>query len=411
MEVKKVESVEEKSIQEKEKEVLENASEEKNEDDGIARVDLRQTQESEDDKEDQEIAEDDDKEVEEGNNESDDSSVEDTEEDEEKEDDEVSEEKELSENDVLDFIKSKYKKDLSSFDELFSEKEKESEELPEDVSAFLKYKQETGRGLDDFMRLNSDFSSMSDERLLKEYYGATEGDLDDEDIQYLIEDNFSYDEELDEESDIKKKRIAKKRELAKAKKFFENQKEQYKVPVESTKSSVPEEEKKNYEAYKEYVQNSKSLEEQNAKRSKFFEQKTNELFNKKFEGFKFKIDDNDVVYKPKDIDSVKKQQSDISNFIGKYLNEDGMISNPEGYHKSMMMAMNPDKMAKYFFEQGVSHAVEKSAKDTKNIDMDVRSTPRKNNSNGVKVQAVKGNRSSWNAGRKGNGLKITKRKK
>jgi len=159
MEVKKVESVEEKSIQEKEKEVLENASEEKNEDDGIARVDLRQTQESEDDKEDQEIAEDDDKEVEEGNNESDDSSVEDTEEDKEKEDDEVSEEKELSENEVLDFIKSKYKKDLSSFDELFSEKEKESEELPEDVSAFLKYKQETGRGLDDFMRVLSEMNS------------------------------------------------------------------------------------------------------------------------------------------------------------------------------------------------------------------------------------------------------------
>lgn len=411
MKVEKVESIEEKSIQQKEQEAIDAAKKEngvEDNDDGIVRVDLRNIEKKEDD----DVSE------EQGLNK--DKEEDSIEESEEKTEDETKEEdkeldkiqsKELTEDDVLEFVESNYGKKVSSLNELLTKEEKESEELPSDVSAFLKYKKETGRGLDDYMKLNQDFDSMSDEMLLKQYYSSTENDLGDEDIQFLIEDNFGYDESLDDDSEIKKKRIAKKRELAKARKFFNQQKEQYKAPVESAASLVPEEEKESFNAYKEYIQNSKSLEEQNIKRSQYFEEKTNELFNEKFEGFKFDFNDKEVVYKPKDVESVKTKQSDISNFINKYLDDNGMISDPKGYHKAMFMAMNPDKVAKYFIEQGMAMAVENDSKKTKNLDLDVRSTPKKNNTGGVKVQAVSSNKTSWNSGKRGNGLKITKRKK
>ncbi len=294
---------------------------------------------------------------------------------------------ELKDEDVLSYIKGRYNKDINSVDELFKEREA-NEELPSDVSAFLKYKKETGRGIDDFMKLSKDFNALSPEKLLAEYYSATESDLDDEDINYMIEDRFGYDPDFDEEKDIKKKEIAKKKELAKAKKFFEDQKEQYKSPLESRGSSVPDEDKEGYNAYKKYVQDAQTVQQESYKKSEYFQKKTEELFNQDFKGFDFNIGDKDLKFLPGDPADLKKSQSDLTNYISKYLDSDGLISDAVGYHRSLSVAMNPEKFAKFFYEQGKAEALLDTAKQTKNIDMEVRTSPQSISSSGVKVKSI-----------------------
>jgi hypothetical protein len=288
---------------------------------------------------------------------------------------------ELKDEDVLSYIKGRYNKDINSVDELFKEREA-NEELPSDVSAFLKYKKETGRGIDDFMKLSKDFNTLSPEKLLAEYYSATE------DINYMIEDRFGYDPDFDEEKDIKKKEIAKKKELAKAKKFFEDQKEQYKSPLESRGSSVPDEDKEGYNAYKKYVQDAQTVQQESIKKSEYFQKKTDELFNQDFKGFDFNIGDKDLKFLPGDPADLKKSQSDLTNYISKFLDSDGLISDAVGYHRSLSVAMNPEKFARFFYEQGKAEALLDTAKQTKNIDMEVRTSPQSISSSGVKVKSI-----------------------
>ena len=284
------------------------------------------------------------------------------------------EDKNFNEEDVLSFIRNRYNKDINSVEDLFAQRES-NEDLPEDVSAFLKYKKETNRGIEDFMRLQVDYDSLDPDKVLRDYYRSTETDLDSEDISYLIENKFSYDEDLDEESEIKEKKIALKKELAKAKKYFNDLKETYKMPVESKGNLVDDEDLEDFKAYKEYKSSSKNIQDQNQKRSEYFLKETNNLFNEEFKGFEFKINDDFIVFDPGDIKSVKDTQSDINNFISKYLDEDGMIKDTKGYHKALNAALDPDKMAHFFYEKGKSDAIDGVSKQSKNIDMDVRSAP------------------------------------
>ena len=299
-----------------------------------------------------------------------------------------SEARELSEEDVLSFIKNRYEKEINSVEDLFATTET-NEELPEDVSAFLKYKKETGRGIQDFMKLNVDYDGMNDDQLLREYYASTEEDLDSEDIDYLLGEKFSYDEELDEESDVKAKKIAKKKELAKARKHFNELKETYKVPVESTGSPVNEDELETYNAYKKYISESQSIQEQNQKRSEYFLKRTDDLFSDEFKGFEFEINDQKVLFSPGDAKELKSVQSDVNNFISKHLDDEGMIKDASGYHKALAAALNPDKLAKFFYEKGKADAVDSVSKQSKNINMDVRSAPQQMTANdGVKFRVV-----------------------
>lgn len=308
---------------------------------------------------------------------------------------------EVKEEDVLTFIKNRYNKDINSFDDLLAEREK-AVELPEDVSAFLKYKKETGRGIEDFMKIQMDYDKVNEDQLLQEFYAQTEGDLDTEDIQYLMSDRFSYDEDLDEDSDVKAKKIAKKRELAKAKKYFNDLKETYKVPVESSGMPIDPEEVEVYNAYKDYISQSQSIQEQNQKRAEYFTKKTEELFSNEFKGFEFNVADQKMVFTPGDVVETKKVQSDINNFISKFLDDDGMVNDHVGYHKALNAAMNPDKLATYFYEKGKADAVGDVSRKSKNIDMDVRSTPKQMTASGeFKIRAVESN--------SGQGLKIKKR--
>lgn len=291
----------------------------------------------------------------------------------------------LSEDKVLDFLDKKYGRKLSSVEDLFAP---QKEELPEDVSAFLNFKKETGRGLNDFVKINSDLDSLNPDQLLKEYYSQKESDLDPEEIEYLIADKFSYDEDLDDEKDIKKKQIEKKKELAKAKKFLEEQKQKYKAPLESSYGSLSAEEQEALKAYKEYSANAQSSQELEQRQAEWFLKKTDEVFNSEFKGFDFKVGDKELKFSPGDYNELKKVQSNINNFIAKFVNNDGLIEDAKGYHKSLAVAMNPEKFAKFFYDQGIADAIEKEAKSSKNINFEVRRSPEVINKGGFKVTSV-----------------------
>ena len=269
---------------------------------------------------------------------------------------------EIDDNKVLSYIGKRYNREINNLDELFDQRQ-QNEDLPEDVSAFLKYKKETGRGIDDFIRLNKNYDEMDEDSLLFEYQRDQNPDLDPDDIKFDVSDRFSYDEDFDDEKEIKKKRLAKKKELSKAKKYFNDLKEQYRVPLESRESFVSQEEKENYDAFKRYKESSKSMEEENAKRSQFFSKKTQELFSDKFEGFKFNIDENKkLVYKPGDAKALLQEQNDLKNFVSQFLDDDGYLADAEAFHRSIVIAKNPDKFAKFFYEKGMADAVGNVAK-------------------------------------------------
>ena len=293
----------------------------------------------------------------------------------------------LKDEDVLSYIKNRYNKDVNSLEDLF-EQRSSNEDLPEDVSAFLKYKKETGRGIDDFIKLNKGYDDSDPESVLAEYYAQTEEDLDEDDIKYMIEDKFGYDEDLDDERDIKKKEIAKKKELAKAKKYLDSLKEQYKTPLESRGGLVSDEEKENYEAYKKYVQEAQTSQQESQRKSKYFQEKTEEVFGKEFKGFEFNVGDKSITFSPGDANELKSAQSNLDNFVLKFIGEDGLIKDAAGWHRSLSAAMNPEKMAKFFYEQGKSDALKGSDMKMKNIDMQTRNSPQSYTNNDFQIKAI-----------------------
>lgn len=272
---------------------------------------------------------------------------------------------EIKDEDVLSHIKNKYNKEINSLDDLFEQREA-NDDLPEDAAAFLKYKKETGRGIEDFVKLNRDFSKMDEKSLLSEFYSVTNPEFDTEDITWKI-DELMYDEDYDDEKTIKSKKLALKQELKKANDFFEKQKEQYRIPLESSRNSAPIVDEE-YESFKQYKQQSVQAEDEARKKSDYFIAKTNELFSEKFEGFEFNLDDNKVVYKPADA-STLKDQSDMAKFVKGFLNEDGYLKDAATFHRAIAIASNPEKFAKFFYDKGKSDGVGSIAEESKNIDM------------------------------------------
>ena len=297
---------------------------------------------------------------------------------------------ELREEDVLSYIGKRYNKEISSIDELFTEREV-SEDLPEDVSRYLKFKKETGRGFSDFAKANKNYEDLQDDQVLAEYYSLTEEDLDSEDIHYLMDEKFSYDEDVDDSSEIKRKSIAKKRELSKAKKYLNDFKEKYSTPLESSGKVISEEIQKELDAYKKYIQESKTIEEANQKKNEYFSRKTDEVFNSEFKGFEFEIGDKKIGYSYGDAKEMKSKQMNLENLIGKYVGDDGLIVDAKGWHKALSAAMDPERFAQYFYEQGKSDGVDDISKKSKNINMNVRNTPQSIGDTGFKARAVNDN--------------------
>ncbi len=311
---------------------------------------------------------------------------------------------ELSDENVLNFIKDRYNKDINSVEELFETKES-NPDLPEDVKLYFDYKKETGRGIEDFYKLQKNYDDMDEDSVLADYISVQEEGLDAIDIQDIMDDKFGYDSEEDEERDIKKKKLAKKRELAKARKFFKEQKDKYKVPLESSGGGLSDEQENNLNAYKTMLEQSNTQKESVQLMRKNFEERTNNVFSDEFKGFEFSVgDDKSILYKPGTAEELKNKQMDFNNFISKYNDENGLMKDAKGYHKAMSIAMNPEKFAQFFYEQGVAATVDDVAKKSKNINMDVRRAPQLSTKNSLKIKAV-GDTSS------GRGLKIRSIKK
>ena len=292
----------------------------------------------------------------------------------------------LSEDEVLSHINERYNKNIESVDDLFATRETQ-EELPEDVASYLKYKKETGRGIEDYVRLNQNFDDMEPDNLLRKYFKETEEGLDDEDIDFKMEE-FDGDEELDEPADIKRKKIAKKKVIAKAKKYFTELKDKYNKPLESSGDVISTSDSKDYQEYKQYLKDAKTYEEETTKKRNWFDKKTNEVFSSEFKGFEFTLDDKRVIFSPGNASELKSAQSSPMNFVKKYLDESGLIKDAKGYHRALAIAMNPDRFAEFFYEQGKSNATEDVMRKTKNINMSERRTPESTQKGGMKFKSI-----------------------
>jgi len=272
-------------------------------------------------------------------------------------------------------------------------------QLPENVEKLVQFMEETGGTVEDYVNLNRDVTKMDNTTLLREYYKNTKPHLDADDVDFLFNKNFAYDEETDDPSEIKAKQLAYKEELYNAQRYFNSAKEKYYADLKLRKqeSVAPE-----YVEAMEYYNNSKQQTEEYNNLQKQFIEKTNKVFNDNFKGFDFKVGENKYRFKVDNAEKVKQYQSDISNFINEFLGDDGSVADAQGYHRALFAAKNADKIANHFYEQGRADAIKEAAKQAKNINMD----PRTDNSTikteyGDKIRVVSGNSSDklrikWN---------------
>jgi hypothetical protein len=281
------------------------------------------------------------------------------------EEEEVEDTVSIDDNSVLNYLKETLGLDIEDLSDLTK---KEKRELPEDVKMYLKYKEETGRGYEDFLESQKDWSQADENILLKKYLAEKNPYFDNDDIEAEIEEKYSFDDDYDSETDIKRITREKKRILADAKAYFTEQNEKYKIPLGSNDDLIPQEFKDAKSKLQEITEERDLVSQTEEKAVNYFRDKTNELFSKDFKGFDFKFEDEEVVFKPTNIDETKNLQMNIANFIDKHLGEDGMIKDVKGYHKALNMAMNPDAVAKHFYELGKAKAIETIANDRKNID-------------------------------------------
>jgi len=244
-------------------------------------------------------------------------------------------------------------------------------DLPENIQSVVDFMKDTGGSLEDYVRLNQDYSSHTDVQLLKEYYKSTKPHLSDDEIDFMMEDSFLWDEDIEDERDIKRKKLALKEQVVNAKSHLDGLKSKYYEEIKMGSKLAPEQQKAIdfFNRYnKESEQTTKLAEEQKS----VFHKKTNEVFSDKFKGFEYNVGEKRYRFNVKDAGKVKADQSDISNFIGKFLNEKNQMSDAKGYHKSMFTAMNPDAIATHFYEQGKADALKQSIAKSKNIDMNPR---------------------------------------
>ena len=270
-------------------------------------------------------------------------------------------------------LKERYEVEVASMEDLKNVlSNNEKQQLPEEVEKYLEYRKETGRTFQEFQELQKDWSTVDDSQVLREYLQQTKRHLDREDIEHIISESYSYDEDLDDDKDIRAKKIAYKEALYEARNYFEGMKDKFKVPLGSSEADVPEAYKEAVNFYNEYRAQSESNSATQKQNASFFTEKTNALFNDGFKGFEFNVDGTKRMFKPSDLEKVKQVQSNVQNFIGQHLDETGKLKDAAMYHKSLFAAMNPDAVFKYAYEQGKADATNDIVKETKNIDMSVR---------------------------------------
>ena len=266
--------------------------------------------------------------------------------------------------------------------------------LPENVQKLVDFMNETGGTLEDYVRLSADYSNVDENTLLKEYYKQTKSHLDSEEINFLLEDQFAFDEDIDDERDVKRKKLAFKEEVRKAKDFLNTLKDKYYAEVKLGSRLAPEQQKA-IDFFNRYNNEQSQLQELQKKQAERFNEQTSKVFNEDFKGFDFSVGENKFRFKVKDVNQTKEVQSDIMKAFGSFLDENNMLKDGPGYHKALFAARNADTIAAHFYEQGRADAIKQLNAESKNINMD----PRKSSegvidAGGVKVRAISGESSS-----------------
>ena len=265
-------------------------------------------------------------------------------------------------------------------------KESPKVDLPENIEKLVEFMKDTGGTVEDFVRLNADYSNVSNDALLKEYYKNTKPHLDAEEIDFIMEDKFLFDEDYDDEKQIRKKKLAYKEEVAKAKNFLEDLKSKYYDEIK-LRPGVTQEQKKAMDFFDRYKQE----QEVSKKQHESFKTTTKKYFSEEFKGFDFNLGEKKFRYGVSNPSQVADVQSDLSNFVGKFLNEDGSVNDHQGYHKALYAARNADTIAKHFYEQGMADATKDIAAKSKNISNEPRATSSGDVFiNGFKVKAISG---------------------
>ena len=246
---------------------------------------------------------------------------------------------------------------------------------------------DTGGDLNDYMNLNRDFDSFGDDDLLRSYYKETKPHLEDDEINFLVQDNFEWDEEIDNEKDVKRKKLALKEQVASAKSHLDGLKSKYYEDIKSG-SKLTREQQEAIDFFNNHNEKEAENKQSAEDRISIFKEKTNNVFNDKFKGFEYNVGDKKYRYNVQNAGKIEENQSDISNFIGKFLDENNIMKDAEGYHKSLFTANNADAVAKHFYEQGKSDAIKQSVEKGKNISMEPRQAHGEIEAGGIKVKVL-----------------------
>ena len=272
-------------------------------------------------------------------------------------------------------------------EEAIKESIETGEPLPENIQKLVNFMEETGGDLNDYVKLNQDYSELDNQDLLQEYYKQTKPHLNNEEINFLMEDQFSYDEDTDDEREIKRKKLAQKEQVASAKSHLDGLKSKYYEEIKSG-SKLTSEQQEAIDFFNRYNEEEAENKQGNEQRINKFQEETKNVFNDKFKGFEYNVGEKKYRYNVQDAKKVGENQSNISNFIGKFLDENNTIKDAEGYHKSIFTANNADAIARHFYEQGKSDAIKQSVEKGKNISMEPRQAHGEVEAGGIKVRVL-----------------------
>mgnify|MGYP005822814641 FL=1 len=301
---------------------------------------------------------------------------------------EIQPEAEAQEQPVLEEVTDQELEEVKEeIEEVIAEAEATGKPLPESIEKLMQFMDETGGDLSDYVKLNQDYNEMDNLTALQEYYKITKPHLDAEERAFLMDENFSFDEEVDDEKEIRKKKIALKEQVAEAKAYLDGQKSKYYEEIKAG-SKLTDEQQKAVNFFNRYNKESEETQAKAKAAKSVFDKKTEGLFSNKFKGFEYEVGDKKYRFNVNNAEQVKQTQSDINNFIGKFLNEDGTIGDAKGYHKALYSAMNADAVAKHFYEQGKADALKNSVAKAKNVDMKPNQVHKNVDTGGLKFKVL-----------------------
>jgi len=304
------------------------------------------------------------------------------------EQEEVQPETETQETPVLEEITEEEVEEVEEqVEEAIAEAEATGKPLPENIQKLMDFMEETGGDLSDYVKLNQDYSKLDNEDLLYEYYKQTKPHLNNEEINFLMDDQFAFDEDEDSDKEIRRKKLALKEQVANAKSHLDGQKSKYYDEIKAG-SKLTGEQQKAVDFFNRYNKESEATQKTVKTNSDIFTQKTEKVFNDKFKGFEYNVGDKKYRFNVNNADEVKNTQSDISNFTKKFLDKNSALTDAKGYHKSLYTAMNADAVAKHFYDQGKADAMKNSIAKAKNVNMDPRQSHGKVEASGLKFKVL-----------------------